>query len=264
MATKSAPPSITQTSFNCPHCGALAQQFWWDTYAKRTEKNATPHRPKPEDLEHLLASAKVEPEVKEGIAGYLRKAVAGDVFIERQEPTQYLHDEVHNLSVSTCYNCQKHSVWIHTRLVYPASRTGEEPNADLPEDVLRDYEEARTIVGLSPRGAAALLRLAIQKLCAHLGETGENINADIASLVRKGLHKRIQQALDIVRVIGNEAVHPGQIDLRDDPDTAHELFRLVNLIAETMISQPKHIDDMYGRLPEGKRKAIEERDQKKT
>jgi len=38
---------------------------------------------------------------------------------------------------------------------------------------------------------------------------------------------------------------------------------LVNLIAETMISQPKHIDAMYERLPESKRQAIEKRDAKK-
>jgi hypothetical protein len=61
-------------------------------------------------------------------------------------------------------------------------------------------------------------------------------------------------------VIGNNAVHPGQIELRDDRATAEELFALVNLIAERMISQPKHIEAMYSRLPESKRKEIERRD----
>ena len=65
-------------------------------------------------------------------------------------------------------------------------------------------------------------------------------------------------------VIGNEAVHPGQIDLRDDVATAEELFALVNIIADAMISQPKHIEAMYARLPEGKRAAIERRDGKGT
>jgi Domain of unknown function (DUF4145) len=126
--------------------------------------------------------------------------------------------------------------------------------------VRRDYEEASTILDVSPRGAAALLRLAVQKLCKELDESGENLNADIASLVRKGLDVRVQKALDAVRVIGNNAVHPGQIDLRDDRATAETLFSLVNLICEKMITEPKHVDEVYARLPEAARKAIEQRD----
>jgi len=89
------------------------------------------------------------------------------------------------------------------------------PNPDLPDELFRDFDEAREIVDGSLRGAAALLRLVIRKLCAHLGEKGKDINADIASLVAKGLNPLVQKALDVVRVIGNEAVHPGTIDLRD-------------------------------------------------
>src|SRR5262249_24749132 len=113
----------------------------------------------------------------------------------------------------------------------------------------------------SPRGSAALLRLAIQKLCAALGEKGKNIDDDIASLVEKGLSPLQQQALDAVRVIGNEAVHPGTLDLKDDRDTATKLFDLVNIIAEQMISNPKHVKKIYEKIPQKKRKAIERRDQ---
>jgi hypothetical protein len=96
-----------------------------------------------------------------------------------------------------------------------------------------------------------------------MGESGENINSDIASLVTKGLDIKIKRALDIVRVIGNESVHPGQIDLRDDPATAARLFELVNLVADRMISEPKRINEMFDALPEDKRKGIESRDKQK-
>ncbi len=47
----------------------------------------------------------------------------------------------------------------------------------------------------------------------QLGNPGEDINADIAALVKDGLWADLlQRALDVVRVTGNEAVHPGQTD----------------------------------------------------
>lgn len=145
-------------------------------------------------------------------------------------------------------------------MIYPDASIALPPNPDLPEDIKNDYEEARSILNRSPRGAAALLRLCIQKLCIHLGEKGKSLDPDIGNLVKRGLPEKIQMALDIIRVIGNNAVHPGQIDLKDDQDTANELFKLVNIITDVMITQPKKIDELYASLPEGAREAIEKRD----
>ncbi|MGV2068450.1 DUF4145 domain-containing protein [Agrobacterium sp. 22-226-1] len=77
-------------------------------------------------------------------------------------------------------------------------------NHDTPKVIVVDYHEAAGVMSSSPRRAAALLRLAVRKLCGHLGEGGQ-----------KGLDQRIQQALDALRVIGNEAVHPGTMDLNE-------------------------------------------------
>ena len=171
----------------------------------------------------------------------------------------YGHDD--NFAICRCDRCGNFSIWIKEKLIYPPSLTVPPPNPDIPEDIKTDFEEARTILSNSPRGSAALLRLCIQKLCTHLGEKGKNINADIASLVSKGLPVKIQQALDIVRVVGNNAVHPGQIDLKDNMDTANRLFGLINLIAGVMITQPKHVEELYKNVvPESQRKAIEKRD----
>jgi hypothetical protein len=137
---------------------------------------------------------------------------------------------------------------------------GSHRNPDLPDAIRADYLEAQSIVGRSPRGAAALLRLCIQTLCKHLGEKGEHLNTDIASLVKKGLPPAVQQALDAVRVIGNEAVHPGKMDLRDDRATAETLFQLVNLVAQRMISDPKQAQAVYDGLPQSKRDEIIRRD----
>jgi Domain of unknown function (DUF4145) len=121
-------------------------------------------------------------------------------------------------------------------------------NDEMPDDVLTIYREASDVFSRSPRASSALLRLAIQILCKHLGEPGKNINADIASLVTKGLSPLIQQSLDTVGVIGNNAVHPGQIDT-DDTDVVKTLFDLVNIIVEYMIAMPKKVSGIYGNLP---------------
>lgn len=162
----------------------------------------------------------------------------------------------------TCQNCGGTSVWneIEKRCVDPNIGGGPRPHVDTPADVKADYEEARRIVVQSPRGACALLRLGVQKLCADLGEPGKDINTDIASLVKKGLSQDVQEAMDAVRVIGNESVHPGALDLKDDLETATALFGLLNYIVQDQIAEPKQRKAIFNLLPKSKRDAIAKRD----
>jgi hypothetical protein len=165
--------------------------------------------------------------------------------------------------VSYCKHCSASTIWKNDKIIYPINSIAEPANLDMPKDIIEDYEEAASVFSLSPRSSAALLRLAIQKLCKHLGESGENINQDIKNLVSKGLPPKVQQSLDSVRVIGNEAVHPGTLNLNDNREIAASLFKLVNFIATKMISELNEIDDIYNSLPEEKKKWIEDRDGKK-
>jgi hypothetical protein len=202
------PPTFNIAAFNCPHCGAFAQQNWHDIYLQTR--------------------------------GGMQKS--------------------ENLDFVACSHCNNYSLWHLEGMIYPDTGGAPMPNNDLPEELKADYEEARSILNKSPRGATALLRLCIQKLCKHLGESGNDINKDIGNLVKKGLPVKVQQSLDIVRVIGNEAVHPGQIDLTDDVETATKLFVLINLITEVMITQPKEVDNLFNSLPANKIDGIKNRD----
>ena len=167
-----------------------------------------------------------------------------------------------NIFVSICTHCFEKSVWYATNLIQPSLGGVPLPNNDLPEEIISDYNEASSILNRSPRGASALLRLAIQKLLKHLGQSGKNINDDIANLVKTGLSVKVQQALDYVRVIGNNSVHPGQIDLKDNTEIALNLFNLINIIADVMITQPKEIEKLYNSLPKNQIESINERDKK--
>jgi hypothetical protein len=164
------------------------------------------------------------------------------------------------LEGSECSHCRQFCYWYDQTLIVPSTAPVEVPHPDLPEDCRPDFEEARDIFSRSPRAAAALLRLCIQKLLVHLGESGKNINDDIRSLVGKGLPVLVQRALDYTRVVGNNAVHPGEIAINDSPEIAQNLFRMINFIVEDRISRPKEIEELYEKLPQGAREAIAKRD----
>ncbi len=139
-------------------------------------------------------------------------------------------------------------MWDGSQLRYPDNGSTPPPNPDLPANIATDYLEARDVFSRSPRSAAALLRLVIQKICIHLGHPGKDLNKDIGALTRQGLLPVVEKSLDAVRVIGNNAVHPGTIDIQDDPSIAASLFDLVNLIVAQMISAPLQAQAAYDRL----------------
>lgn len=261
MPNTNIPPSISETAFSCPHCGAYTTQYWCKVGGSSLSKNSTPIFPDDERIKKLQEDTNMSTEGKSNLLKQIKKFNSGLVFISND----YFNGDytIYNLNFSICYNCNEISIWVHKNLIFPVQKYGIAPNTDLPEDIIHDFEEARTIINYSPRGACALLRLCIQKLLIHLGESGKTLDQDIKNLVSKGLHPLIQRSLDIIRVIGNEAVHPGKLDLKDDRDTANELLMLINSIAEQMISHPKKVEEIYEKLPPEKRNAIEIRDNKK-
>jgi hypothetical protein len=191
----------------------------------------------------------------------------GAIALQRWQLSQWnlgshIADKERNpIGVGTCDHCHEQTLWLNDTMLFPDTGKAPPPNPDLPASVRDVYLEAASISTKSPRGAAALLRLAIQHLCKELGENGENINNDIGELVKKGLPERVQQALDIVRVTGNNAVHPGQIDV-DDPEVVQDLFSLLNVIAEYCISMPNQIGSLYSSLPQAALDQIQGRDKK--
>ena len=178
-----------------------------------------------------------------------------------------------------CDHCKEYSLWRVTKIndsgvnngsmvsigtmLYPDFGSAPLPAEDMPEDVKKDYEEAARIFIKSPRGAAALLRLGLQKLCIHLGEKGKNINDDIRSLVEKGVFSgQVVKVADTLRITGNNAVHPGQISDEDFDRAAAKMFDLINFIVKKAITEPKELDELYQLMPENARNAAEAQDKK--
>ena len=223
---KYIPPTYKGNCYNCPICYAYAQQIWIST----------------QFVYHI------HPQRRSQVEGSYN----------------YGNEEHFELEISRCVGCGKAAIWRDGKMIFPNKSTAPHASSDMPLDIAKDFEEARNVFAHSPRATAALLRLALQKLCKELGQAGENINHDIGELVKQGLSPRIQKSLDIIRVIGNNAVHPGEINLNEDASIALALFDLINLIVEDMITRPRLIDEMYSKSPEEALQGIERRDKKSS
>ncbi len=214
------PPEYKKGQFHCPHCGVFSKQFW----------------------AHIKA-----------------RHIYGNTFIGI-----HVSDFQENLdeewTISKCEHCDEKMIWLDDKIIYPKKIIVDSPNDDLSGDIKKDYLEAANIFSDSPRASAALLRLALQKLCKQLGEKGDNINEDIKNLVKKGLNPQIQKSLDILRITGNNAVHPGQINVEEKPELVLRLFGLINFIAEKMITELKEIEEFYEELPDSTKEQVKRRD----
>lgn len=271
---KYVPATVDDTSFSCPHCGTFTSQTWFIAYGIAIRTNeGTPKLQLEADLltQLKIATSKSSEDLAElqqalSQAGHKQKLIDGQVFMTSPNTigSQTKVRAVYNVHYSLCYSCAQVSIWHQDRLLFPEHITAPDPNEGMPEDVKHDYLEAASILAKSPRGAAALLRLAVEKICHHLGYETETINDAIKDMVKKGLNEKIQKALDSVRVVGNECVHPGELDMKDNHAVATKLFSLINIIIQDRITGPKQIDDFYEDfVPENKRDAITKRDKKK-
>jgi len=108
--------------------------------------------------------------------------------------------------------------------------------------------------------------LVIEKLLGdELGAHGRTINLMIGDLVQKGqASPEVQQALDGIRYLGNEAVHDGELDLSGDEETAITLLMLINMIVQRAITEPKQAQAVFDRIPQAKKDGIEKRDKPKS
>lgn len=173
-------------------------------------------------------------------------------------------DEFDSFYISFCTHCHKVAVWIDGKMVYPDVYI-HEPNVDMPSQVLNVYKEAMSVANKSPRCACALLRLSIELLCdcEEINAKGRNLDEKIRFLVEKGLPIDVQMALDTVRVIGNKAIHAGNISVDyDNIDVANTLFSLVNMISQYLITNNKKLKELYAKLPKSAINSINQRNTK--
>lgn len=215
-------PRLKAPSFVCPHCEAFAQQEWPDVLMR--------HR-------------------------------VGQGTTVRQD---------HGLEASRCAVCERYAIWrtstgvsedgpfINLQLLYPSGLAGPPAPEDLHPDLLSLYEEARSVASLSPRSASALVRLTLEGLLNHLYPDAGNLNEMIGAAAKAGLPDDVVRAMDVLRFNGNASVH--ELHREDTTETVAALFKILHVVVERLVTQPRQIAELHAALPEGVRKQIEKRD----
>lgn len=223
-------PSYGLDAFKCPHCLAYAQQEWYRLIHEDVYDNYE---------NYSYSYYKVEDSTSNETLGF---------------------------AFCDCAACRKKSVWLDRKMVYPHRNNIENPKELMPLEVKELYDEARAVFSASPRASAALLRLALELLLPHLGATKGKPNAMIGQLVeQRKVFGRVQEAMDYLRVTGNEAVHPGILDMegKDDAEVSLALFKILNYIVAETIESDAMVAELYRILPDRIREGIVNRDRSK-
>lgn len=234
----------TATSFICPQCGTMTSSKFDAYYGFNT--NPIP----PEKWKATLGEARIQ------LLDDNAASEPGSIIV-----------------VSHCQTCEKSSIWLETKaselLVYPhTSRIAPAPDTDMPDDAKAVYLEAASIVELSPRAAVGLLRLAAQIIVDSVIDGKGSFNDKIGKLAGKlGSDDLITQGLDVMRVYGNDNVHPKQtteIKLTDNAEDAKILFLILNYIVSTLITPSKGIARLHDAMSDNQKASIEHRDAKNS
>jgi len=176
-----------------------------------------------------------------------------EVYVQKSS----MDESPEGISLSYCSKCNDFAVWIKGNMIYPYGSSAPLPFKDTPEDVLKDYYQAREILKHSPKAASALLRLALQKLINHLGRKEDKLEDSLINLRKKGLDEKIQSALISVKMIGTKVIPPGVINEEDNEETAIILFNIINIIVDSMITQPHRVEELMNKLPSKKKREKE-------
>ncbi|EAH8622890.1 TPA: DUF4145 domain-containing protein [Campylobacter jejuni] len=207
-------PCFKGAAFNCPHCGVYSRMEWdgfYNVYNNRIKQ----------------------------VEGY-------------------------SFSESTCYHCERSVIWYlkdeNPKIFFPRE-VAIPPEENMPENVKEIYEEASLVLGDSPRASCALLRLALQELMKYLKENiqiynglkNRNINEDIKEIINIGnfyqeQKESLEEAMNSIRLIGNKASHPSELDINDNSEIANILFEMINFIVGEIITKPKEREERLNKL----------------
>ena len=212
------PPKFNEKAFNCPYCGVYAHQEWFS-----------------------------------GVGyGNLARQYMGDIV-----DVVGIKGKLDGMSVSVCSHCDNKVLWLNENILLPRNLPVPPPPEDTPLEVKRIYIEAGMVLNDSPRASGALIRLALELLLQNINKNKLSLNENINKLMESGITQQLIKAVSILRINGNDIMHTGVIKILENKDDVVYLFELFNMIVEELIQEPNKLNEIYNKIPESKRKQIE-------
>lgn len=160
----------------------------------------------------------------------------------------YRHDDTHpydpdaiRIHFYKCPHCEKRSIYVEgigndvksiIKWILPSSLAKQFPDY-VPVAIRNDYEEAYSILDLSPKASATLSRRCIQGMIRdYWGITKGTLGQEIDAL-KNQIDPFLWQTIDAVRKIGNIGAHMEKdintiVDI--DPGEAEKLVRLIEIL----------------------------------
>lgn len=155
---------------------------------------------------------------------------------------QYItRDSCLKITFYKCPNCNQHTIFAKgigkdiedvNLPIRPLSSAKQFPNY-IPETIRNDYEEACSIINLSPKASATLSRRCLQGMIHDFWDIKlKNLNQEITALKDK-IPIDLWQSIDALRELGNIGAHMEKdtdviVDI--DPNEAEFLIKLIELL----------------------------------
>ena len=131
MPPKGKPPSISETAFECPHCGVFTTQYWFNVWLKGMG-DQRPNLPDQKFEAYVVNDKDIGLDKKKELYDWAYGMRRGLIFSKSIDTGAVLSEFADNLFLSLCYDCKEYSVWVYKTLIFPHEQEGLPPNPDMP------------------------------------------------------------------------------------------------------------------------------------